>query len=191
MYSYLKDSVGANIAANDIKCYKILQTVLGKDNQKLYLTPYQFMTITPEMLSGRKLVKALGDERIIETTYSGTDVNSISKGFIHTYGKMSEDDLINNLNIHCELIGSIDTFYCFFDFNYSELHHTIMSVALCECVIPKGTPYYIGFDDNEITKVESYASKAIRIEKILYEFTEDDKCDRPKIVRELYKDKII
>lgn len=129
------------IAQEDIVCYKVLikPSILKSLFGKGYVTPWYDKKVKP-----KGLFKAEGMKEIIRDYYASihpTKLYCIGGGFIHTY---------TNLNA----IGITGP-----DF---------VRQRVFECIIPKGTEYFISIDDQE------YASDCII-------FKREIKC--PKIIR--------
>lgn len=125
-----------NITENDIVCYKILEKT--KDKKYPYKTPYRQTPINREIINGTQEFIGLGNrnkkQHLLTTTM-------VSEGYIHTfkYFLIAIEE--------CKYLSKYGDEYC-----------------LYECIIPKGTKYYEGFDAQVRT---TYASEKIKfIEKI-------------------------
>ncbi len=180
------------VSDKDILCLKILEVVEDANHQKVYLTPYANMRITPDMLSGKTLIEP-------EYNY---DVNKygnyarIKEGFIHTFDyDMSILDLISNIEVfgwlvlertertlRADVVKQLGYPYYTFP-NVLDVvkqlgypYYTfpnVLNVTLCKCVIPAGTPFFRGSEHSNPYFENHYASKAIRVTKILHEFTKE------------------
>ena len=117
----------AFIADEDIYCYKIL----SMNSRGEYRTHYLKQPVNDSIINGNETFKAIGDEEIVKQQYKSifSYRYHIGKGFIHTYDRKRA--IVQRCNWH-------------------SLYNKIF-----ECVIPKGTKYYMGENDD-------YASKEIR-----------------------------
>ena len=124
-----------NIAENNIVCYKILEKT--EDEKYPYKTPYQYTPINKEIINGIHEFIGLGD-RNNKQHFSTSIV--ISEGYIHTFKflPIAIEECKDRINI-------FGNKYC-----------------LYECIIPKCTKYYEGFDNQIRT---TYASEKIKFIK--------------------------
>lgn len=164
----------ATTAEKDIPCWKMLEIVEGKDGNPMYVTPYQFKPVPPEVMRGEETLKP--DEKPF---YYPEDV-TIDRGFIHTYGgEIDPRDAINILLRNCGMIGAWETYITLGVIESMSLEcetaPKILGMAFCEAVIPKGASYIEG--DTEMpgslgafAYVPGYASSEIRITGIGCEF---------------------
>lgn len=182
MCTYSKN--GLQVSEKDTPCLKLLEVVRDANGQKAYLTPYTSMRITPDMLSGKTLIEP---EDTIENIYSfDYDYVRIKEGFIHTFDyDMSIIDLISNIEVFEWLI--LEGLERTLGTNAVEqlgypyyVYPDVLNITLCKCVIPAGTPFIRCSEHVEPYFENCYASKAIRMTKILYEFTKDDYLERDK-----------
>ena len=176
MYS---KNIEPQVSDKDIPCLKLLEVVEDANNQKVYLTPYINMRITPDMLSGKTLIEPGHNLDTINNINCGNYVR-IKEGFIHTF---DYDISIMSLKYPIEIFENfvMQGLDCSIGpdvvkqlgYPYYTFPH-ILNVTLCKCVIPAGTPYFKGSKHSNPYFEDQYASKAIRITKILHEFTKDD-----------------
>ena len=170
------------VAQEDIVCWKVLEILESKDGEKRAVTPFAYVTVPDKVLNGEKPFvpdkqqMANLDAEIAEWWNSDEyrdGEHEATLGLIHTYGG-SVEDLKPTLNYHREFIDAAWDVH-----TDDDVVSHIVSVALWECVIPKGTEYLEGDmrfhrygDDNQISKydVHSYASKAILFKKKVAEF---------------------
>ena len=120
------------IADRDITCYKIVSVRGGK-----YYTPYVKRRIQKRYIIGRDLYCAHGELNIKNCSNAfyvahrfanNNQFFAIGKGFIHTCGGTAEE----------------------------AFKHVGSDQQLFECIIPKGTEYYVGYEGYVL------ASKVIR-----------------------------
>ena len=95
-----------------------------------FYTPYKMRRVCDGVLNGRRLMRARGRECVDEL---GWDQFSVGRGFVHTFSTMESAK-----SLWFPLSGRVVYF---------------------DCVIPKGTRYWVSYDGME------YASKAIRFVK--------------------------
>ena len=123
------------IAENDIVCYKILEKT--KDEKYPYKTPYQDTPVSREIINGTQEFIGLGNR---DNKHYFITSTVISEGYIHTF----KFPLIA-IDECKRLLSCFGKEYC-----------------LYECIIPKSTKYYEGFNDQIRT---TYASEKIKFIK--------------------------
>lgn len=122
----------------DLVCYKILEIEFGNKN---YQTPYTYFPVSTDIINGKEPLIAENKESLRKTQFESGTYWSVNGGYIHTYM-----DLECAKNKILTLRETYDTSI----FN------------LFKCIIPKGTKYYVGFNDGFlIEEAESYASEKI------------------------------
>lgn len=95
----------AATAEKDIPCWKMLEIAEGKDGNPIYVTPYQFKPVPPEVMRGEETFKP--NEKPF---YYPEDVTT-GRGFIHTYGDDTDPrDAICILTRNCGMIGAWETY---------------------------------------------------------------------------------
>lgn len=177
MYS---KNIEPQVSDKDIPCLKLLEVVEDANHQKVYLTPYVNMRITPNMLSGKTLIEPEYNLDVIK----GGNYVKIKEGFIHTFDyDMSIIDLISNIEFFDWLVleRSESTLGANVVKQLGYPYYTfpnILNVTLCKCVIPAGTPFFRGSKHRDPYFENYYASKAIRVTKILHEFTKEDYMEK-------------
>ena len=168
MYS---DSVGLQRSDKEVRGWKVLEIVEGKNGEKVYVTPYQFMPVTQAMLEGAEPITPK-DNPI------WSDANmQIDRGFIHIYGDVPPKDMANIIERQCTYLNADDTWITGGAIAQYDLpvyaSPKVLGIALCECVIPAGVDYLHG--ETEISGafhyVDAYAACSIRIKRIAHEFT--------------------
>ena len=127
------------VAEEDIVCYK----TLSKTNDGGYCTSYTNTYVPESVINGSDLFKAEGPLKLEKNERCKNSTRykySTEGGLIHSYA-CKEDPFETNKK-----------------YNFDD--------TIFECVIPKGTKYYVGlFDGNS----ESYASQCIRFVKKIWE----------------------
>ena len=131
--------IQTSVADEDIKCYKIL------DKKKGLKTPFQRYEISEEIINGDENLKACyADETIDNTPKKDNDLGYLIKdGFIHS---------INGEEESKHVFGVIKRLFS------DYIKHPV----LFECIIPKGTEYYSGRDNNYH---HGFASKELKFVK--------------------------
>lgn len=127
-------------AEEDIVCYKVVKE--SKAEGCPYMTPYEESLIHEKAIKGIWMFVAHGIKKIEESNSLNTSYD-IGEGYIHTYKYLPHGKYMNE---------------------YMELHHD-GEFHLFECIIPRGTEYYVGSDLNGFT---SYASERIKFVKKIY-----------------------
>lgn len=147
----LASNFQVKIAEEDIVCYKVVSRV-KKNGHTKYRSPYRdkliscgakLNNVSVVAKSGRKEVSESDFKKCSVTEEYGTFV--INNGAIHSYANRVDAFVI------------LKTFFI----NFFEDEYT--TYFLAECIIPKGTPYYVGFYDNH----KSYASRELIYKTIL------------------------
>lgn len=137
MCLYSKE-IKTSVAEEDICCYKIL------DKKKIFKTPFQRYEVNNDVINGNENLKACYCDETKDNTPKLEDAGyKIEDGFIHTINGKDESN----------------TLFCVTKKLFSDL---IKHPILFECVIPKGTEYYSGIDNNFH---HGYAAKEIRFVK--------------------------
>lgn len=182
----------------DISCIKLLIKIQFENGEEKYVTPFYYKELSPSILEGKELLKPEDEEEIRKvykvydsTHYSINDIYNpnpktyimISKGYIHVYNDTIDlDDLKMYIINQCEYLGKDDPFYNAFIMRTKtseskikpNMNPIVKSVVLCQCIIPANTEFYRGGIDIESVKKDIWdntAAKAIRINKIIHEFT--------------------
>ena len=127
------------VAEEDIVCYK----TLSKTNDGVYCTAYTNTHVPESVINGYDLFNAEGELKLKKNEHCKNRTcykYNTEGGLIHSYA-CKEDPFETNKH------------YSFDD-------------TIFECVIPKGTKYYVGLFDGGC---ESYASKCIRFVKKIWE----------------------
>jgi len=155
------------VAEKDLDCYKVvckskfvefdefglgiipwispIKKFFKRLRRSRYFTPYQQKRITNSVIKGNENLIAEGNEVIEDPRYSWNNTYSVSEGFIHSFRGLS---VILKHFENASLFMSRDD----------------KSYELYKCVIPKGTTYISGVDNDGVT---CYASKEIKfVEKI-------------------------
>lgn len=139
-----------SIAEEDIICYKVIKFA-GKHP----LTPYMSLEIEDDVLLGKKLFCG-GLRKHVEFD-EWHSVNCIGEGYIHTFSTLESAK------------------FCLFHEVIPFIHNSnpIFDFFIYECIIPKGTEYFIGFSetgshfclfnkDKKNMPLNSYASDKIK-----------------------------
>lgn len=180
----------------DISCIKLLIKIQFENGEEKYVTPFYYKELSPSILEGKELLKPEEDEEKISYIYNSTHYSiddiynpnpetyiMISKGYIHVYNDTIDlNDLIMYIKNQCEYLGKDDPFYNAFIMHTktseseikSNMNPIVKGVVLCECIIPANTEFYRGGIDTQSVKNhiwDNTAAKAIRINKIIHEFT--------------------
>ena len=168
MYS---DNVGLQRSDKEVRGWKVLEIVEGKNGEKVYVTPYQFMPVTQAMLEGAEPVVPKDNPLL-----TGNNM-PINRGYIHIYGDVQLKDMAYIIERQCAYLFMDDTWITGGVIAQYDLpvyaSPRVLGIALCECVIPAGVDYLHG--ESEISGafhyVDSYAASSIRIKRITHEFT--------------------
>ncbi len=147
-------------AEEDIPCMKIVEFAHDCDDEKVCFTPYMYKNIDNAMLRGEKDMTpdlSCGSDCGIE--HPTDEIAWVRSGYIHThaYTPISDKVVYNEIT--------------FLLLEQSKDRPT--SVAVYECVIPKGTEYIEGYTGGR-EHFKNYCSKAIRFGKKICEFTHED-----------------
>lgn len=182
------------VSDKDTPCLKLLEVVTDANGQKVYLTPYTGMRITPDMLSGKTFIEPKYDSGTVNEIYrENENYLIVREGFIHTFDyDILITDLVSNIKVF-EWVVTEGEERTLCDDVVKQLGYplytypNILNVTLCECVIPAGTPFVRGSECINPYIEEYYASGAIRVTKILHEFTKEDfmEKDISKIVKHI------
>lgn len=172
-------------ADRDIVCWKILE-ILSNDEKEVIVTPYAFKKVDNDILSGEKLfVPDNYKYNIINNKISAepTSLNRyiVKEGFIHTYGNISHQHMLDELSWHIDCIGGSEIFLNMSD----SLFPTVQGYALYKCIIPKGTRYFAGIYNSLLcnTGIKSYASLVLRFVDKVYEVREKVKLSTVDIYK--------
>lgn len=167
------------IADKDIVCWKVVEILNDNNNNRLYVTPYMFKHIKKDVLDGKVSFKT--DEYY---RHYGKFA-AIYEGYIHTYAvpdnndiHSDTDDFLKVINSHLEYVNKREIFVS--SPNMLPNCRTCpfcIGIALFSCVIPAGTEYLQGYDNNDIG-FKSYASREIVFKEKLAEW--NHKCDFSK-----------
>lgn len=123
----ISDDIRERVAERDIPCVK----VLVRRDGGVY-TPYFSERVCRIVLCGIFPMRAKGDENVVHGTYSGSAYVTVTGGFVHVYASRAD-------YIHWEW-----------------LWHDGGMIEFYDCVIPKGTRYWMSNDGSQ------YAAKKIR-----------------------------
>lgn len=183
MYS---KNIELQVSDKDIPCLKLLEVVEDANQQKAYLTPYINMRITPDMLSGKTLIKPEYDlDNTINKIYCDCEnCVKVKEGFIHTFQyDISIKDLIFNIEVFkypvLEGVERAFSTNAVKQLGYPYyIYPDVLNITLCKCVIPAGVPFIRGSERIDPYFEIYYASKAIRVTKILHEFTKEDYMEK-------------
>ena len=189
------------IAEKDIPCFKMTETLLDLEGKPFVVTPFAFKHLTPDILRGDTPLRPddwtmpVEGKMFTETRRriiigGGTlPLYVVSGGVIHTLGDLCVEDLAQELVTLTVAIDYRETYLL--DEHREHLPECaampfIKGVSLYRCVIPAGTLYLDGADDD---MHRCYISKEIRFMERICDFTDDDfwrrrACDHEEIVRE-------
>jgi len=118
----------ANIAEEDIVCYKVLyQPYIFV---KHYLTPYQYIEISNDIIDGKSYFIAKGEGNVIYDDKSRKYL--VTDGYIHTYA---------NLNMAEESL------------------YLTANMVIFKCIIPKGTKFYVGWREDYASEKIKFIKK--------------------------------
>lgn len=169
------------IADKDIVCWKVVEILDGINNSRLHVTPYMFKHITEDVLDGRVSFKS--DEYYRHYELYGK-FSVINEGYIHTYAVPDNNDIhsdtdnfINVIGGHLEYVNKRETFVFSGMLPNCGTCPFCIGIALFRCVIPAGTEYLQGYD-NDDTEFKCYASREIVFKEKLAEW--NHKCDFSK-----------
>lgn len=151
----------ADIAANSIRCWKILEELESPDHtEPIIVTPYAWERVPHSVLTGLDDFVAVGDEvtekEMLDECMSKGKA-SLEEGYIHTYAETSSGLDLNAIAHELAFVrdGGMGTFRDEFmcpnklrEFGYPNYPYPnyprIISAMLCECEIPAGMPYFYG-----------------------------------------------
>ena len=105
-----------------------------------YHTPYKYVSIDNEIIEGKKPFCAKGKTEI----HKEDSVFTFEGGVIHTFNTLGAAEEV------CKSFGDVE---------YN---------AIFKCIIPKGTKYVEGRFGTEFALVDSYASKEIIFNELVY-----------------------
>lgn len=124
-----------SVAEEDIKCYKMVKLI--GDNM---MTPYMNLPLSDKVLSGEELLCGGSVKRTMFNEFFS--LNEVKEGYIHTYSSFADV----KMSIYFEMTPYINPYF-------SPL------LTAYECIIPKGSEYYVGYFENGTHYSLIYKSK--------------------------------
>ena len=128
------------VAEQDITVWKVLEE--HKRKKVITMTPYRYMEVPLHVLNGETPLVAKGKESVRES--DGLNGTIIEGGFIHSF---SDRDVAMGKMRYLQ------------DLNDTAVAYEKVQVVVYECVIPKGTKYYVGLSNDIASKQIMFRKK--------------------------------
>lgn len=168
------------IAKRDITCWKVVEVIIGANDERVAITPYAAMVLNDDTIKGKNIMKPRDwtaasmieksiDSELAECSASNVQAE-ITKDLIHTFAvpKTRQEfiAIAKELCSLCDFLDKRDYTVCSATMKEIDCPEgpMVVEMRLCECVIPAGTKYIEGLYTVHWGggPTRSYASRTLR-----------------------------